>query len=326
MDNDILIILSYTNTPQKVEILKQCISSLKKYNKKIILSTHSTIPEDVMSEVDYVIYDKENPLIYPQDFIGGVGSGMAFLELGFYYQNVPTPNNAYCVLTLMNNGVKMAHSLGYKNSHLIHYDCIFSDCDLINDNNQNLIDNDIICYRSEHHDHLIDPNFISVHNQSFLRTFDDINSKEDYAYNKDDDTFEIFLKLRFTSRNKTLIKSFKELNENNVTNIKRHGTFNGIVNEITGVNNYLDLVQDNSKNVYINFRNNDNLKEIKLNGIKYSIVSLLNIIKIPQSDLNKGIIFSIDSEGYNFEKKFDNNSDKGYCEIRDTSQLNMIEL
>jgi len=326
MDNDVIIILSHTNSPSKVEILKQCITSLKKYGKKIILSTHSTFPEDVIEEVDYIVYDKENPIIYPQDFEGRQGTGFDWLNLGYYFHEIPFPNHAYCVLTLMKNGVELAQSLGYKNSHLIHYDCVFLDEDIINDNNNKLINYDMVCYVSELHKHNVDPNFMSVSNHSFLRTFKDINNKKDYAYNKDDATFETFLMLRFTNYNKTLVKPFSELGQKNNINIKNTGTHNGVVNEITQVNNYLDLVKDDLNNIYLNFRNNDNLKEIKINNTNYSIKPLLNLIKISDSDLNNGITISIDLEGYNFRKTFNNSNIKGYCVIKDTSQLNIIEL
>lgn len=325
MDNDILIILSHTNSPSKVEMLKQCISSLKKYNKKIILSTNSTFPEEIINEVDYILFDKNNPIIHYDDF-DTIGTGTQWLNLGYYFQNVIIPNHAYCVLELMRNGVKLAHSLGYKNSHLIHYDCIFLDKEFINNNNHDLINNDIICYASELHSHQIDPNFISVHNQSFLYTFKDINNKKEYAYNEDNDTFETFLKIRFTNNNKTLIKPFNELADRNEVNIRKTGTFNGVINEITSAINYLDLVQDDNEQIYLNFRNNDNIEEVKINNITYKIKPYLNLFIIPKNILEKGITFSINSEGYDFKKQFNINSYKGACKLNDSSQLNLIEL
>jgi hypothetical protein len=61
---DIIIIGAYPNRSHKMEMLRECIKRVKPLGYDIMVVSHYPIPEDIQREVDYVIYDKENLLIY----------------------------------------------------------------------------------------------------------------------------------------------------------------------------------------------------------------------------------------------------------------------
>ena len=60
---ELVAILSHADTPDKVSVLEECVNEIKKQGKKIIISSHISIPEHLYDIADYVIYDKENPII-----------------------------------------------------------------------------------------------------------------------------------------------------------------------------------------------------------------------------------------------------------------------
>ena len=52
----------WPDTDQKMKITINLINDLRRFNLPIIISSHHTIPEDIQKMVDYVIYDKNNPM------------------------------------------------------------------------------------------------------------------------------------------------------------------------------------------------------------------------------------------------------------------------
>ena len=90
MSNEAILILSYANSDEKINILKECISESKKTGHKIILSSGIEVPESVYSEVDYLIYDKENPVI-TGDELSKIGGAI------FYWMKYPAIENHHCI-------------------------------------------------------------------------------------------------------------------------------------------------------------------------------------------------------------------------------------
>jgi hypothetical protein len=317
MKDDVFIILSYTDNDIKTNMLKQCISKLRKYNRKIILSTHSAISEEIMDKVDYVIYDKENPMITPKDD-NGRSNGYNWWDSGDFYLGIAVPNHTYCVLTLMQNGVRLANSLGYKNSHIVNYDSLILDENIINKHNINLVDNDVVCYIDNDDNTWMDLTFFSVRNLVFLNSFDEFNTKEKYMNYWHERLLEHFLlNVLSLKTNKIKTEYLHKLLKHNQINILSMHDFKGFGS------NYIDLVKDNLGNFNLCIRNNDNLEEVKINKIRYKIKPNINLIKITEDQLRQGIMF----KSKKFKKYFDINENFiGNCDIRDSSQLNIIEL
>ena len=59
----IFCITSYCDTPEKIEVLTENILKLKKYNYSILLHSYLKVPNHISSLVDYLIIDKDNPII-----------------------------------------------------------------------------------------------------------------------------------------------------------------------------------------------------------------------------------------------------------------------
>ena len=63
MDN-LAIILSHCDTPDKINVLKKQIKRLKDLNIDILLCSHIALEVSIQQEVTYYIYDTDNPILY----------------------------------------------------------------------------------------------------------------------------------------------------------------------------------------------------------------------------------------------------------------------
>ena len=60
----IFCITAYCNTQEKIEALHKNILFLKKYKYPILLHSYLKVPDHISSLVDYLIVDKDNPVIH----------------------------------------------------------------------------------------------------------------------------------------------------------------------------------------------------------------------------------------------------------------------
>lgn len=52
----------YPNTPAKLEVTLNLIDDMRQFDIPIVVSSHHVIPESIQSKVDFVIFDKNNPM------------------------------------------------------------------------------------------------------------------------------------------------------------------------------------------------------------------------------------------------------------------------
>lgn len=128
--NDVFIVSSHPNYKATNDITLDCIKSLKKSGKKVILTTHCPISKELQESVDYFIYDKNNPLIVHDFFV------RSWFEFPQYYceinltKNQNNLNHAVGVLINYYNGLILANELGFKIAHCINFDIVVSEEDL----------------------------------------------------------------------------------------------------------------------------------------------------------------------------------------------------
>jgi CxxC motif-containing protein len=123
-NDSITIITSHANTDKKKKILIECIKSVRdNVRTKIILSSNTTVPEDIQQMCDYVVCDKENPKLDSSEY---EKYGLTY----FYWHNDgvnvtyrPVPfDYGYSVYRMLKNAVGLAKGLGYKKVHVLDYD------------------------------------------------------------------------------------------------------------------------------------------------------------------------------------------------------------
>ena len=125
------VICTYPKTQASVDTTLECIKSLKKDNRRIIISAHCAVPKVLQDEVDYVFYEKNN-LLTKHTFYSGYW---------LYHDQYDThinlkgeDNDRYhgpACYTSFYNPATFAKGLGIKKLHYINFDYILKDSSYI---------------------------------------------------------------------------------------------------------------------------------------------------------------------------------------------------
>ena len=118
-DDDIFVLDTYPSTEEKMGFLRDSIERLKTTGKPICIVTHYPLPEDILKEVDYVIYDRNNPL--SENY-----SLTYWAVLPKQVKLVTKLTNSYHGLTCLTNMKNAATFLKdkYKYFHFLEYDTV----------------------------------------------------------------------------------------------------------------------------------------------------------------------------------------------------------
>ena len=258
-DEDVVsIVLAHPNNDFRKQLLKNCLNRL---NTDIILSANYPIEEDAQSLCDYVIYTKENPLLYRSEF--------EKYNVAYYHWHTDVTGekvyelfekeHGYCVYMLMRNGIEYAKKLGYKKVNIVNYDYEISRA-TINENIKALDTNDFVVYKYTNDSYEEDSYcsaFFSAKIDAILSFVTKFKNKKDYYTNG-------------TSFNILEIKFYNFLNENNfkikqllIADLKKHNKVD--VEGIDYTNDeqknkvlldkrfYIEYYDDNEKCIYNNY-------------------------------------------------------------------------
>jgi hypothetical protein len=143
-DDSIAIVLAHCDNEYRVNLLKKCLGELK---CRVILSCNYPISEEIQKMCDYVIYTKDNPLLYKEEY------EKYSVVYNYWYINevnerVEIPfdfEHSYAVYKLIRNGLQIALNLGIDNVHIINYDYQIDKL-IIDENDYLLRVNDIVFY------------------------------------------------------------------------------------------------------------------------------------------------------------------------------------
>ena len=146
MSNEVVIILSHADTTDKLEVLNQCVNAVKNQGYDVILSSHIKVPDIYYELVDFVIYDKDNPIIFYSEF-PGAATIFVWSQTEQYSQVYPFEfNHAYAVLKLIKNGIGVAYANGYEKAHFVNYDYVINNKELLERHSSSLDNNDLYSY------------------------------------------------------------------------------------------------------------------------------------------------------------------------------------
>lgn len=136
--SDVFLITAYCDTEEKKDILRETIQKLKRFNADICISSHYPIDLDIQNSVNYIIYDKSNPVIYDgsKTIIRWRWYVTAYKMLNF-----TTPDYSYAVINLWKNGLTFLKTQNYDKIYIINYDnyikteLLFNKCSELLDEN-----------------------------------------------------------------------------------------------------------------------------------------------------------------------------------------------
>jgi len=316
-DEEIFIITAYCNTQEKLNLLRECISNIKKINNNhICIYSHSVIPEDIQKSVNYVIYDYSNPLLNFKN------DNKALIQWNSVHKInrklISTLDDfGYAVMSQWKKSINYLENLGYEKFYMTNYDVFFTDNFFIK-NKDNLTDYDAsFFYFGDFRNFELNLMFFSI-KKPFSTIFFNSMSKKDYLNTSDQLETYVYKKIEHFENNYNIIKTnFCDYggfqNDENATELSsKHGyklfdnhkllTIFGGINlstnlfeivllNITDDVNKFEFYTEKEQIVITNFTDDILLHTTKLD--KDEIYSTINnnkiIIKINNIEINKDI-------------------------------------
>jgi len=137
MNNEIFIILYHKSTSESLTHLRNLVQELSSRNKKFIISSHSTIPEDIIELSESFIYDSNNIIVTnPCDYGYWLStSNFTIVSPFLFYGSVFDKNYGLAAIKNILNGTALSYQLGYKVLHFLEYDCL-PNFDCLNENTE----------------------------------------------------------------------------------------------------------------------------------------------------------------------------------------------
>ena len=222
IENDsICLVMAHADTNYRKRLLNECLKSI---NLPVVLSTNYPVSEETQLLCDYYIYNKNNPLLYKEEF--------SKYNVSYNHWHIDINGNkivksfnfehGYAAYSLTREGLEFIEKLGYKKVHIINYDYQISNKTL-NDNSNSLNDCDIIVYKYDEKDYEGDSycsGFISSKMEHILPFFTKFKSRESYYTSGDSfNILEIKLKKFLDNQNSNISKRlFDSLKEDNKVN------------------------------------------------------------------------------------------------------------
>lgn len=185
-EDELVIIGTYPNTKERYKLTVECIKSLKKTGRKMLLVSHYPISQEIQTMVDFYVFDKYNPLThhsYYNKFYNQTDSYYAEININ----GLMFSNQSLTVLTNIFNGFKAAKGFGFKKVLYMTYDVILSELDL---NKVNEIFNNLRRYDA-HLSYIKTPFGNGIETTSmgldvdyFLNTFENVRTPEEYEVSR----------------------------------------------------------------------------------------------------------------------------------------------
>lgn len=188
---DCLVITSYCDNEEKLDILRKNIGILKQYNKDICIHAHYPLPMDIQKDVNYYIYDKSNPIINFDK-----RSIIMWRNDDIYRLNILKRDYGFTVASQIKQSIVFLRNMGYDIAHVLNYDIIIED--FVIDNFKKIIDYSGIFYNK---DESINLTTFSININKHLNEIKKI-SEDDYIYMNEFWFAEKYLEDKFKVKSK----------------------------------------------------------------------------------------------------------------------------
>jgi hypothetical protein len=127
--NELVMIGTYPNTKSREKLTLECIESVKKLGRKIMLVSHYPVSFEIQEKVDYYIYDKYNPNTEHSYYTKFYNYKHNF-DVEININGLKNTNQSLPVLTNLINGFKSAKDLNFDKVFYITYDVILNPDDI----------------------------------------------------------------------------------------------------------------------------------------------------------------------------------------------------
>jgi hypothetical protein len=121
MNKKIVLIQSHCNSEEKKYILLKNINKLKEYDVDILLFSHIPLPIDIISKVDFFIYDSTNPILWEER------RHYYWWGCDKYKIESTVPDYGWTVFNQIIKGFNIVKDENYEHFYIFCYDTIIDD-------------------------------------------------------------------------------------------------------------------------------------------------------------------------------------------------------
>ncbi len=317
--NDLAVILSHADTEDKISLLEESIDSLILQNKKILVSTHIDIPKYLYDKVDYVLYDKENPLIKYEEYQSQFNLVYVWSSFPGYHQDFPIEfNHAFAVHKLILNSCAIAQLNRYDVIHFINYDYVIKDPKVLEHHNSMLNFYDVITYdwygQGATHRENISSSFFSVKTDVFYKKILTTRTKEEYCSNGNP-IYEEFL-FSICKELKLFYIPITEIKENNI--IAAKSILDDYVITLEDGSSLLVYVSKENGQYYL-FISNPKQTKVLVNNREFE-TSFVTLIAISEAQLETEL--DIEFPVLNIKRHFNKKTSVALAQVQDKNLVN----
>lgn len=118
MNKKLILIQSHCNTEEKKNYLLSNINKLKNYDVDILLFSHIPLPIEIISKVDYFVYDKSNPVLFDER------RHHYWWANNFIKLETTVPDYSWTVFNQIIKGYSLIEKINYEYIYIFCYDLI----------------------------------------------------------------------------------------------------------------------------------------------------------------------------------------------------------
>lgn len=325
-----VVIMSHADTKEKLDLLKKSIMAIKSQGYKTIVSSHIQVPDWVYEMGDYVVYDKENPVVYAHEY--STYSNMTPVHQ-FKYPDFELAyafdfNHGYAALKLIKNGLAVSSINRHSVTHFVNYDYVLNDKTILERHFYLLGNHDVISYRWGAEENNLNTGLLSINTEKVKPAFDEVNSKQDYfKYDNlivlEDIVFRMFKDHHLD------IKTFEisSIHEGNIINEVMTSAYPQLSKKGLPTSYcYLSISDIGEKFIVVIAAGNIFNFTVKVNGheANFDTTNSRHFIKISDSLLSAGI--EVDFPTYGITNYYDLGSKLANCIIKDANLITPLQL
>jgi len=181
-ENELVMIGTYPNTKSREKLTLDCIDSVKKLGRKVMLVSHYPVSSEIQEKVDYYVYDKYNPTTEHSYYTRFYNYKHDF-DVEININGLKNTNQSLPVLTNLINGFRAAKDLNFEKVFYITYDVILNPNDIEHVNNSFIkVDtyNAYLCTLPTPFGYGIETTAMTFKTDYFLQKLEHIRTPNDY--------------------------------------------------------------------------------------------------------------------------------------------------
>lgn len=181
-NNELVMIGTYPNTKSREKLTIECIKSVRKLGRKIMLVSHYPVSDEIQKMVDYYIFDSNNPTTEHSYYTKFYNYKSDF-DVEININGLKDTNQSLPVLTNLINGFKSAKDFNFNKVFYITYDVILhhDDIEYVNQSFESLDEkNAFLCTLPTAFNVGIETTAMTFKTDFFLNKFSHITTKEIY--------------------------------------------------------------------------------------------------------------------------------------------------